>query len=178
MPPLSASVTVTVGPVPEPLVEAVDPVAEQFVYGAGQRDRGRDGDREAAGEGDRDRVAAPQLRREPLEVKPTVQVERVLSFCGEPVNVTAVGVVAAAIVTLAPGLAMTVSALVFTDSWFAVIVVAITFCTPAIVSAPLALLARAQVPPLSASVIVIVGPELRAWALVVLAVVAVAEQFT
>ena len=49
-------------------------------------------------------IVSPTLRAPvALEVKPTVQVERALPVCGEPVKVTAVGAVAAAIVTLRRG---------------------------------------------------------------------------
>jgi hypothetical protein len=101
-----------------------------------------------------------------LEVKPTVQVESASPVCGEPVKVTALGAVAAAIVTLA-GLAAVVSALVATVRFVPVIVCAGGFVIPAIVSAPEALFPRAQLPPLFARVTVTV---------VVAVVTAVAEQ--
>ena len=84
-----------------------------------------------------------------LVVKPIVQVERARSVCGEPVKVTAVGVVAAAITTLAPGTPAVVSVLVATVMLAAVIVCAGGLMTPAIVNAPLPLFASEQVPPCS-----------------------------
>ena len=117
-------------------------------------------------------IVSPVLRAPvALEVKPTVHVERALPVCGAPAKVTALGAVAAPITTLAPGLAVFVLALVETVRLAAVIVCAGGLVIPASVSAPEALLARAQVPPLLASVTSTVAP------LVVAVVTAVAEQF-
>ena len=87
---------------------------------------------------------------------------------------TAVGVVAAEITTLPAGLAGIVSALVARVRFAAVIVCAGGFVIPTIVKAPLPLLARAQVPPLLASVSVTVGPVAEP---AVPVVTAVAAQF-
>ncbi len=57
------------------------------------------------------------------------------------------------------------------------IVVAITLIIPAIVSVPDALFASEQVPPLSASVITILGPSFEVVVEVVLSTSPVAEQF-
>ncbi len=105
VPPLSASVTVRVGPVTEPAVPFVEPVAEQFDQPAPVRVIvGLSGIEKPAAN---PMITLPPARRAPLalEVNPTVQVERALPVWGEPAKLTAVGVVAAAIVTLAPGLA-------------------------------------------------------------------------
>ncbi len=103
-----------------------------------------------------------------LVVKPIVQVERAVAVCGEPVKLTALGDVAAAITTLAPGAAATVSALVATVMLAAVIVWAGGLTSPVIVSAPLPLFAREHDAPVS--VIVIVGPVAEPFVLLVSAV--------
>ena len=103
-----------------------------------------------------------------LVVKPIVQVERACAVCGEPVKLTAVGVVAAAITTLPPGAAATVSALVATVMLAAVIVGAGGLMSPVSVRAPLPLFAREHEAPVS--VIVIVGPVAEPFVLLVAAV--------
>ncbi len=86
-----------------------------------------------------------------VQVTPRASAARVVA-----VNVTAVGAVAGAMTTFAAGLPGTVSALVTTDMFAAVIVCAGGFVTPAIASAPLPLAASTH--PAPARVIVTVGP--------------------
>ena len=118
-PPLLASVTVTVVPA------VVTPVAEQVAYAPVSVIVGFVGIEKPVGKWIV--IVSPVLRAPlALEVKPIVQLERAFPVCGVPAKVTAVGVVAAAIATLAPGLAATVSALVATVRLAAVIV-----CWPA-----------------------------------------------
>ena len=99
-----------------------------------------------------------------VAVKPTVQVERALPVCGEPVNDTAVGAAAARIVT-GVALAALESLLVLTVS---VDEPGDVFVIPAIVSVAGVVPVSEQVPPLLARVIVATAPAPP---------VAVAEQF-
>ena len=87
-------------------------------------------------------------------VKPTVHVDRAESVCGAPLNVTAVGVAVAVNVT-AGALTATASLTVLIAS---IDEPADEFVTPAMVSEAAVLIGRAQVPLLSASVIVATAP--------------------
>jgi hypothetical protein len=92
-----------------------------------------------------------------LAVKPTVHVERAAPVCGEPLNETAVGAVAAAIVTFA-GLAGVVSWLVATENVVPVNVPAAGFLSLDRRSVADVLFPSAHVPALFASVTVAVVP--------------------
>jgi hypothetical protein len=113
-------------------------------------------------------VIVSPFRSAPVElaVNPTVQAVTELAVVRAPVKVTALGGVAAAIVTVEPGLTAAESALVLTLKVFAAYVATVGFVSPTTVKEAAALAATAQVPALSASVTVTV------WA----AAVAVAEQ--
>src|SRR5262249_25121633 len=79
--------------------------------------------------------------------------------CGEPVNVTLLTDVAAAIVTLEPGFAVTVSALVATLNVFAASVPAAGFVSPCTVSVAAVLFPTAHEAPASVTVTVVPEPE-------------------
>jgi hypothetical protein len=94
-----------------------------------------------------------------LVVNPTCQVECAPPVWGVPLNETALGAVAALIVTAAAGLTATVSVLVLTLQFVAAIAPAPGFVRNLIVRFPDVELACVHVPPLSASVMVAVVPE-------------------
>jgi hypothetical protein len=91
-------------------------------------------------------------------VKPTVQVARAVPVWGEPLKVTELGLVAAAIVTLPAGLAVLVSVEVLAVKVVLVRVAGAGLVTPRTLNVSAALLATAQVPALLASVTVTVVP--------------------
>jgi hypothetical protein len=93
---------------------------------------------------------------EAVVVKPTVQVETAFALCGEPVKVTDVTLVAAAIVIEAAGLPTAVSSFVATLKVVLISEAAAGFVSPAIESVAAVELASAQVPALLARVIVTV----------------------
>jgi hypothetical protein len=94
-----------------------------------------------------------------LDLKLTVHVERAPPVCGEPLNVTALTDVAAAIVTLDAGFAATVSPLVETLNVFAASVPAAGFVSPCAVSVAAVLFASAHDAPASVTVTVVPEPE-------------------
>ena len=112
-------------------------------------------------------VSPPRRAPVAVAVKVVVQVERAPPTCGLPAKPGVATDVAAAMTTLAAGLAGVVSVLVATESWVLVIVVAITLMIPAIVSCAAVLFGTEHVPPLSASVMITLAPELRTVELVV-----------
>jgi hypothetical protein len=79
-------------------------------------------------------------------VKPTVQVARAVPVWGEPLKVTELGLVAAAIVTLPAGLAVLVSVEVLAVKVVLVRVAGAGLVTPRTLNVSAALLATAQVP--------------------------------
>jgi hypothetical protein len=93
-----------------------------------------------------------------LDVKPTVQVDRAPPVCGEPVKVTRIGAVAAAMTTAAAGFVAVVSWLVATLNVFAASEPAAGFVSRESFSVAAVFLARAQVPAPFASVTVAVVP--------------------
>jgi hypothetical protein len=103
----------------------------------------------------------------PLDVKPTVQVDRAPPVCGEPVNAMRVGAVAAAITTAAAGFEGVVSWLVATLNVFAASEPAAGSVSRESFSVAAVFLPSAHVPAPLASVTVAVVPV----------PVAVAEQF-
>jgi hypothetical protein len=94
-----------------------------------------------------------------LDLKPTVQVERAPPVCGAPANVTRLTAVAGAIVTVDPGLAATVSALVATENVLAASVAAAGFVSPLTVNVAAVLFASAQEAPARVTVTVVPDPE-------------------
>jgi hypothetical protein len=104
-------------------------------------------------------VSPPRSAPVALDLKLTVHVERAAPVCGEPLKVTALTDVAAAIVTLDAGFAVTVSPLVDTLNVFAASVPAAGFVTPCTVRVAAALFARAHDAPTRVTVTVVPEPE-------------------
>ena len=126
VPPLSASVTVTVCPTPTALrAQLLKPLVGRMIGAAGT-------EKIEVAFGKTTVIVSP-LRSAPVavEVKPTVQVPRALARTVFESNVTAVGCVAARIV-IAAGLATVVSALVLTFQRLAAGVPAAPAATPRI----------------------------------------------
>jgi hypothetical protein len=105
-------------------------------------------------------VIVSPLRSAPvaLDLKLTVHVARAAPVCGAPLNETALADVAAAIVTLDAGFAVTVSPLVATLNVFAASVPAAGFVNPCTVSVAAVLFASAHDAPASVTVTVVPEP--------------------